>query len=449
MPASPRGGRAPRRVLLLVLAALLPAGLAGAPAPARAQEAPAAGGDRSAQDRLAERARWRPEAERRNKRGNELYDQGRFDLALSMYQAAYDLYPDPRYLFNVGLAREKMFDFEECAVAFARFLDESDRTAQDVRRQAEGRRAACRERTVVAVRVTSAPSNAGIWIGEGETRTLRGRTPQEIGLPPGTYLVTAELQGYSSQSQPITIEPGSRPQVDFVLEKLSTLRVEADPAGARVKIGDLPWEGAPVTREILPGRHEVRVEKDGYLPATREVTVAPGLEVSLVLSLRARPRIRSLTIRADVPAEGAQVRIDGVPAGRAPASRQIRPGPHRVEVAAAGHLPFVDDITVPDDRDLGLRVRLTPERTQRNRTVFWGLAGGAGAAATVGGIYGGLALSDQAAFKRDPSVPLRDRGDARARTADAWFGGAVVLGLGAAAWHVFTRPRPSSAVLEF
>src|SRR5688572_27979405 len=90
------------------------------------------------------------EAERRNRRANELYQQGRFEEALRLYQAAFDLRRDPRYLFNVGLAREKTFDYEGCVVAFEQFLEQAG-TAPEVRKQAEERIGACRQRTTIPV----------------------------------------------------------------------------------------------------------------------------------------------------------------------------------------------------------------------------------------------------------------------------------------------------------
>lgn len=395
-----------------------------------------------------DRAELKAESERRNRRATALYEQGRYEEALKLYQAAYDLHPEPRYLFNIGLAREKVFDYEGCAVAFRRFLRDASDVAEDVRQKAEERAAACRERAQIPVRFTSAPTNAAIFIieggAEGGKKVRKGRTPQELQLGPGTYEVLMELAGYMPHRETITVEPGERPQVDFVLDKLSKLRIEVDPAGAKVKIDDLDWEAAPATREVTPGVHLVQVVKDGYQPETREVRVEPGAEVSLVLSLRPLPRIRTLSIRtsSDVP---AAVTIDGRASGQAPVTASVGPGTHRLEIAAPGRLPYAGDVSVPEDRDLELLVHLEPVRSRRDRLIVWSLGGAAGAAAVVGGVFGLLALQDQAAFRDDPSPELERRGEQRAETADVLFGTALVLGGGALLYHWLTTPDPSTA----
>lgn len=403
--------------------------------------------DASAQPAKTElNPRFRKEAERRNQKGTEFYNQGRFEEALQLYQAAYDLYPAPRFLFNVGLAREKTFDYEGCAAAFQRFVADATDATADVRNQASERLRSCYERAEIPVRLTSAPSNAAIYVGDAAGRTLKGRTPVELKLAPGTHVVAAEMSGYTTSTQTVTVEPGQRPQIDFVLEKLSMLRVEVDPPSAKVQLDDLPPEPAPLAREVERGTHQVRVTREGYEPLERHVSVEAGREVSLVLSLRAIARPRSLEIRAD--AERPSVRVDGVPVGTAPMSYALRPGPHRVQVTAPGRLPYRGDLTIPDDRDILLDVRLEARRSRKNRVVFWTLLGAAATAAVIGAYHGLSALEQESSFESDPSVDASKRGESRAETADVWLAIGGVLGGGAFAWHLLTAPGQSTAEIE-
>ena len=388
------------------------------------------------------------EAERRNRKANELYNGGRFEEALRLYQAAYDLHPEPRFLFNIGLAREKTFDYEGCLLAIEEFL-EKGQPNEDVKKKAQERLDACRERTTIPVRFTSAPTNSAVFLGEGDARSLKGRTPQELALAPGTYVVTMELSGYVPKKDTITVEPGKRPQVDFVLDKLSSLRIEVDPAGARVKIDDLAWEAAPVTREVLPGTHQVQVEKEGHERSVREVKVEPGQEVSLVLSLRQEMRARNLTLRTRAAIAGARVKIDGKLGGTPPLRRQIAPGSHRLEIDAPGHIPFQDDITVPEDRDLQLLVHLEAQRSRRNRIVTGVILGGAIMAAVTGGIYGLLSLQDQSDFDSDPDPTLRDEGETHAERADIAFATSAVLAGSAVLWWWLTTPEQSKVEVVY
>lgn len=381
------------------------------------------------------------EAERRNRNGNQLYNQGRFEEALRLYQAAFDLHPDPRFLFNVGLAREKTFDYEGCVLAFERFL--AGEAAPDVKKKAEERLEACRERTTIPVRFTSAPTNAAVYLGEGDTRALKGRTPQELALAPGTYAVTMELSGYVPKKDSVTVEPGKRPQVDFVLDKLSSLRIEVDPAGARVKIDDLPWEAAPVTREVTPGTHQVQVEKEGHERSARELKVEPGQEVSLVLSLRPQQRVRNLALRLPDTVAGARVKIDGRDRGAPPLRNQVGPGSHRLVIEAPGRLPYADDITIPEDRDLTLMVHLEAQRSRRSRIITGVMLGGAALAAVAGGVYGVMSLVDQSSFEDDPDPTLRDMGELHAERADIAFATSAVLAGSALLHWWLTSPDES------
>ena len=390
--------------------------------------------------------RYRAEAERRNRTATDYYKQGRFDAALQNYQSAYDLYPEPRFLFNIALALEKTFDYEGCAIKIQKYLTDAKDIPDDVRQQASERMKSCHDRAEIPVRITSAPSNAAIFLGSGATRTPRGRTPVDLRLGSGKHTLTAEMPGYTPSTQELTMAPGERPQLDFVLDKLSSLRVEADPSGALVSIDDAPPEASPVVREVAKGNHTVRVTREGYEAVRRDVKVEAGQEVALVLSLRGLARPRALKIRADAP--GALVRLDGVPAGVTPLTLAVRPGAHTVLVEADRRVGYRGELTIADDRDLSLAVRLTPKRTRANRAVFWTLLGTAAASAVIGSYYGLSALDDQSSFDAMPSRDGSASGEDHAESADLWFAIGAVLGGSAVGWHFLTTPGASSADVQ-
>ncbi len=389
------------------------------------------------------------EAERRNDRASLLYRQGRFEDALRLYQAAYDLSPDPRFLFNIGLAREKVFDFEQCALAFEAVIGD-ERVTGEVRAQARVRLASCRDRAKIAVLFTSAPPNAAVSIVEGDDARLVGRTPMTLELSPRSYTVRMELDGYRPRSDALVVDLGTRPKVDFVLEKLSSLQVEVDPAGAKVKIGELPWEAAPIRREVVAGLYTVRVERAGYEPVSREVRIAAGQEVSLVLPLRHVIPTRKVELRAGRHLGEMHLRIDGdpIPLPR-PGNLQLRAGPHRVQARAPGHLPLDAEVVIPQERDVALELTLAATRTPIERTALWTVAGSALAFAGGGAYFGGLALRDQAELGRAPSPALRDRGEDRAAYADWAFTTAAVLGGATIVYYFITKPGSSRAQVAY
>jgi hypothetical protein len=385
------------------------------------------------------------EAQRRFAKGNALYGDGHYEQALRLYLAAYELLPSPDILFNIGLAREKILDYEGCAQALQRYLAETtdEGAGKKARARAADRLQGCLRRAEIPVRISSIPPGAAIKIGVGKSATFRGRTPSEFKLAPADYVISVELPGYVAMSQNVKVEPGARPQVDFPLEKLSTLAIEADVSGAWVTIGERPPEPAPHRTELRAGRYQVRVFKEGYHDLKREVRIEPGEQSTLMVTLRPAPVHRILTI-ATTPA-GASVRIDGKAAGRAPLERKAKAGTHRIEVAAPGRIPYAASITVAEERDTSLAIQLSPERTRSNRAVFWGLMGSAGVAGAAGAVYGLLALSDESEYGDSPTLSLADRGTSRARRADVLLGTAVVLAGAAILYHVVTRPAPARA----
>lgn len=382
------------------------------------------------------------EAKRRFGRANALYQEGRYADALHLYQAAYDLVPSPDILFNIGLSKEKVFDYEGCSLAFRQYLrDSKDEGRQP---QARERLEHCRGQTLIAVKISSLPSSAAVYVGNGETRSPRGRTPARLDLRPGTYQITVESPGYVTQTQEVLVEEGAHPDIDFSLERLSTLRIEADVSGAEVEVDGHGEGSTPVQREVKAGLYRVLVHKSGFHPVAREVRVNAGDQISLVVSLPPMPRERRLDLTLTPPA-AAQVRLDGVDVGAAPLERRVPAGPHRLEVSSAGYLPYVGELPSSDDRDLQLRVHLTPHRSRRQRALFWTLQSLASAGAAVGLTFGILALRDQSSFDARPSVALRDEGRRWAVTSDVSFAASAAVGIAGAIYYLVTWPRSSHA----
>jgi hypothetical protein len=378
------------------------------------------------------------EAKRRFQRANQLYQDGRYSDALHLYQAAYDLVPSADILFNIALTKEKVSDFEGCSVDLAQYLRESDDIAR--KQQAQRRLEACRAKALVPVKVSSLPASAAIFVGEGESRVLKGRTPTRLELLPGAYLLTIEAPGYVPQTQRLTVEVGVHPDVDFTLDKLSTLHIEADVSNADIEIDGKPEGTTPLQREIKPGVHTLRIAKAGHRPVTREVRIHPGDQLSLDVALPLLPRLIALTSARPVRAE---VAIDGMAMGVLPLERALPSGRHHVEVTSLGHLTYAGDLFVPDDRDLTLRVMLTPHRSRLSHAVFWSIEALAAAAALIGVGFGAQALVDQSAFDEKPTVPLQEAGRLHAAIADGALISAAVLALGGGIYYLATMPRRS------
>ncbi|MDD1682407.1 MAG: PEGA domain-containing protein [Methanoregula sp.] len=126
----------------------------------------------------------------------------------------------------------------------------------------------------------SVPDGASLMVN-GE---YRGKTPLTVsGLSPGNYAVTFSRFGFGELSVQVPVEQGRMSEVTATLQpKTGTLAVNSTPPGARVLLDGAAAGLSPVVLEnITADNHTVMLEKDGYITAARQVTIAVG-QVSAV-----------------------------------------------------------------------------------------------------------------------------------------------------------------------
>jgi hypothetical protein len=112
-------------------------------------------------------------------------------------------------------------------------------------------------------------------------------------------------------------------------EAPGTLVVTTTPAGVPVVIDGQARGVTPLTVELAPGAHELRLDAEGG-PRIIPFTVKSGNTVSQTLELpKVAPSTGQLSIRTEPP--GARVTVDGAPSGTAPLTIEgLTPGTHTV-----------------------------------------------------------------------------------------------------------------------
>jgi hypothetical protein len=112
-------------------------------------------------------------------------------------------------------------------------------------------------------------------------------------------------------------------------EAPGTLVVTTNPAGVQVIVDGQARGVSPLTLELAPGAHELRLDTDGGARVI-PFTVAAGSTVSQTLELpKAAPVTGELTVRTEP--DGARVAIDGVASGTSPLTVPgLTPGVHKV-----------------------------------------------------------------------------------------------------------------------
>ena len=117
---------------------------------------------------------------------------------------------------------------------------------------------------------------------------LRGVCPVELELDPGTFVVSARLQGYSTTTERVTVEKGEQANVRLELVALPketiTVTVNLEPPTAEFSFDSFMWARSGVPVEILPGTHNVMVRGEGLESAVHSVTFDDATrEISLTM----------------------------------------------------------------------------------------------------------------------------------------------------------------------
>ena len=154
------------------------------------------------------------------------------------------------------------------------------------------------ESRVAKVSVTSQLLDAEVLV-DGKPK---GRTPltAELVLEPGTHLISLRRDGYHTADAQVTLVEGSTrelrldPEPDLAAlstrgERVQLVVSESDPT---VVVDGLAEPGSPSVLRLLPGRHTIRVECIGFIPAERIVTVRPGSSITLHAVLAPTPEQR-------------------------------------------------------------------------------------------------------------------------------------------------------------
>jgi len=161
-----------------------------------------------------------------------------------------------------------------------------------------------------------------------------------------------------------TLRPWERKKVESLISemerKLCKLTVDAEPAGATVKVdgqgvGTAPLPG-PVS--VDPGRRVIEVTQDGFAPVAQTVEVADGQSLHVTITLEQRVRAGVLIVTS--PAPGATAAIEGGPSQPLPLTVRIPVGEHPVKVMAPNHLPQERTVTVTPDDVTRVEVVLVP-----------------------------------------------------------------------------------------
>ncbi|HWA75782.1 MAG TPA: TonB-dependent receptor [Polyangiaceae bacterium] len=286
--------------------------------------------------------------------GSEAYQAGDYQRALAHYLASNRLARNRNVLFNIARCYEQLKQFPDAHRYYTRALHGETDESAIARINDSIARVSPR---VAVLEIVSEPPGARIYLDRKDLGE-RGTAPQRMAMPPGTYRVIAELDGWEDAiSAPVEIKIGSVETVTLRLNRIVGVIHVPGPAGAAVRLdadNSPKICNAPCDVHAPPGQHTVILSKPGYrtlrVPVNSEAKKTANIQPDLV------PETGSLVVNADE--QDAAIEIDDVTQGFTPAILNVPVGPHHVRVTLRGFKPIERDLVIEPSKQLHWDVRL-------------------------------------------------------------------------------------------
>ncbi len=139
--------------------------------------------------------------------------------ALSVFETAYERYPSPKILLNIGTTLLKLDRKVDAANIYQRYLDAKD---VDEKKQADAKKILANlDKDLGVVDITVTPENAEIQIGNG--KWLGIESVRKARVPKGEVTILARAPRFKLRAETFTIGAGETRSVAIVLEEEPTI----------------------------------------------------------------------------------------------------------------------------------------------------------------------------------------------------------------------------------
>ncbi len=176
----------------------------------------------------------------------------------------------------------------------------------------------------------------------------------QIQLPPAVYSIKIAKIGFNEFSQNVTVrargttlnvvlqplQPPAQIAPPNTLLPMFPLNINSNVPGAQVFLNGKPVGQTPYGQNVIGGTYEVRVSAPGYADFNQRMNVRSPTQVNAIL----QGMSSQITISSNV--NGADVYINGNPAGKTPFSAQLPSGSYMLQVKARGYMDYQDNIVV-------------------------------------------------------------------------------------------------------
>jgi formylglycine-generating enzyme required for sulfatase activity len=128
-----------------------------------------------------------------------------------------------------------------------------------------------------------------------------------------------------------------------VVSMLESVPLDILPSDARVRTpGTLLALHSGARLLVLPGKHVVRAEREGYVPAQADIVAGNGATGSVKLRLAKMPG----KLHIDTGGIPATVSIDGLESGRAPGDVDVPAGQRTITLRAPRHVDYIASVAI-------------------------------------------------------------------------------------------------------
>ncbi len=285
------------------------------------------------------------EADFRFHRGATLYRQGNVEEALGEFLASNRLVHNRNVVYNIARSFEQLARFNEAYRFYTELLGE-DLPETERKEISAGLKRLSPQ--LALLRVETTPPGATVYV---DRRDLggRGQTPVTLALPAGGVFVLVDLAGYKPAQTTTALQVGKTITVRPPLERIyGGIVVTGDPRSFELHLDGArePLLTGNGTARVVPGRHALTVEAEGYAGQQVIIQVQQGEMAPVRFALApVPPPSGALIVRSNL--DGALVRVDGREAGFTPSViDNIPAGRHQVEVLSEGREKVVQQIEI-------------------------------------------------------------------------------------------------------
>ena len=238
--------------------------------------------------------------------GAEAYRSGKFDVAATNFDSAYENLEAPEIAFSAAQAHRLQYQSDRDPARLTRamelykaYLDGAPDGARRKDASVYLDRLDDALKQIDPARLVAAQQKPSIYVSIALDRaqvTIDGKAAEPntpIEVPPGEHVVAASADGYFPQERRIRVGAGLAP-VPFELEaRPATLAIESQP-DVRITVDGRPVLLRGMATEVAAGKRWITVSARGRRPISREVTLGPGQALTLDAPLQPTAQRRAV-----------------------------------------------------------------------------------------------------------------------------------------------------------